>query len=617
MRGEPLEIAVPTQGLVRNVTPDKVPQGALIDGQNMWLDIDGFYKVRYGYQPFPIGGGNLNIGPIIGAWWWIDTANTNQYLAVSPTKVAWFNGTTWVDVTGTPLTGSVNDPVQFQSYFQNGVINIIIANNHDPLQVFSPNYPTVLPLTPTYAAAGTNAYTAATTPTFTAYPVNSQLFFTFANANTGNVTLQLNGLGVVPVRALIGGVISELPVGYLAIGVTYNLSYDGTQFLVGTNLTAPVARAICVVAGRVLAINITNGSIVNSTQVTWTAAFDMTVWPALAFQNLVDFDDPLVNIKPIGSFAAVLDGMNSLWLAQAVSGVTDPFAFNFTPIRGANVGNVSASGAVVAEGYIYYFGTDFRIWQTDGSSAWPISAAIDPVLRADVNGARLTQIFAFFNARERQVWFVYPSTSSSLDGPSKAVIYDLGRGVFEPIQVFSEVLRSGIQMQIQRGVRWQDLTQPWSSYNVAWNSFAVTNQQGVFLGTDGGFMQNFSDNSLNDNGGQIPYSFTPALLSHGSRQDVLIDSWDIFFKPSLNFELSTLAFYSLTMPEAAPTVLTATAFDLSSADTYGIPKSLPTQNKYSRYLMLTFSGNSYARAFSFAGGTVFVQKQERPSQVAK
>src|SRR5216683_3662993 len=120
MRGEPIPLAVPTQGVFKNVPPDQVPQGGLIDGLNCWLDIDGLYKPRFGYSPF-IGVGPA-IGPVMGIWWWTDLDNSNQYLIVSTTDVATAigSGTALSKVTGaSSLTGTLNDPVRFVSFFQN------------------------------------------------------------------------------------------------------------------------------------------------------------------------------------------------------------------------------------------------------------------------------------------------------------------------------------------------------------------------------------------------------------------------------------------------------------------------------------------------------------------
>src|ERR1019366_4828101 len=51
MRGIiPIQIVVPTQGLVANVPNYLVPSGGLVDGSNVFVDIDGLLKTRLGYS---------------------------------------------------------------------------------------------------------------------------------------------------------------------------------------------------------------------------------------------------------------------------------------------------------------------------------------------------------------------------------------------------------------------------------------------------------------------------------------------------------------------------------------------------------------------------------------
>jgi hypothetical protein len=410
LRGQPIDIVVPRAGIVANVPPHEVPRDAALDGQNVWVDIDGQLKARFGYDPLLQAG--PNIGPINGVYWWTDIDLSNQYMAVSPTDVATIRGGTWAPITGfPPLTGSVDDPVEFIDYFQNNLINVVICNSHDPLKVWNTSQNVIAPLTPTVSLTGLNAYTGFTAPAFSSYPINTQFFVLPQSSNTGPITFNLNSLGPQPGKKLAGGVLTDLAPNDLRAGTIYNFSFDGTEFVLGFNLLAPVARDIASVAGRVIAVNILNGSVRNFTQVTWTTSFDFTVWPALAFYNFVDTDDPLVGVKAIGAQSAVICGTHSGWLAQALVGVTDPFAFQFSPIRGFVTGPVSPTAMVVAEGLLYFLGVDGRIWVTDGASAWTISQAIDPVIIADLNTSKESQVVAAYYPQYRQIWWIYPSVS--------------------------------------------------------------------------------------------------------------------------------------------------------------------------------------------------------------
>jgi hypothetical protein len=224
-------------------------------------------------------------------------------------------------------------------------------------------------------------------------------------------------------------------------------------------------------------------------------------------------------------------------------------------------------------------------------------------------------------------------------GPSKALVLNLDRQVFEPIQVFSEVIRAVGPEVSGSGTTWAQLTNSWSSYNVPWNSFPGQNAIALMFGTagtasvlwqnltqpwssynvpwnsfpGGGKVYRFSANAANDNGRSIAYFYVPALLQVESNKVLLIDSWDFFFGIAQGFEIASITFEALRYPYGAPTPITATLVDLSDGRTFAVPKVLPNQNKYNRYIKVTFSGSSFNRGFAFDGGIIFVQVQERAS----
>jgi hypothetical protein len=90
------------------------------------------------------------------------------------------------------------------------------------------------------AVAGTDAITANAPLTFTSYTRGIRFFFVSAAANTGAVTININGLGVKNVTKL-----STIPlaVGDILAGTTYAIMYDGTQFqLLNSSAEAPVGE---------------------------------------------------------------------------------------------------------------------------------------------------------------------------------------------------------------------------------------------------------------------------------------------------------------------------------------------------------------------------------------
>lgn len=64
-----------------------------------------------------------------------------------------------------------------------------------------------------------------------------------AVTNTGESTLNLNSLGAVGVRKVQAGTLAQLAAGDLSAGIAYDMTYDGTYFVMSTagGLQAPVA----------------------------------------------------------------------------------------------------------------------------------------------------------------------------------------------------------------------------------------------------------------------------------------------------------------------------------------------------------------------------------------
>ena len=77
------------------------------------------------------------------------------------------------------------------------------------------------------SVAGTDTITASLSPALTAY-ANGQIFTLIpANSNTGDVTININGLGA---KSITKNGSTALVAGDLVAGVTYSLQYDGTRF---------------------------------------------------------------------------------------------------------------------------------------------------------------------------------------------------------------------------------------------------------------------------------------------------------------------------------------------------------------------------------------------------
>lgn len=81
-------------------------------------------------------------------------------------------------------------------------------------------------------ASGTNTYAATLSVKVSALKTNGFYLITFANANTGESTLNINGIGAKAIKDDAG---NALPAGAIRADVPYQIYYNGTEFIaIGT-----------------------------------------------------------------------------------------------------------------------------------------------------------------------------------------------------------------------------------------------------------------------------------------------------------------------------------------------------------------------------------------------
>jgi len=86
----------------------------------------------------------------------------------------------------------------------------------------------------TYAAAsGTNTITATYAKAPAAYQAGQKFSFKAANTNSGSATLNVNSLGAKTIKKVSNGALTTLASGDIVSGVIYEVTYDGTDMLLG------------------------------------------------------------------------------------------------------------------------------------------------------------------------------------------------------------------------------------------------------------------------------------------------------------------------------------------------------------------------------------------------
>jgi hypothetical protein len=80
------------------------------------------------------------------------------------------------------------------------------------------------------SVSGTNTIVLSLTPALTVYPTGGVFYFKAAGTNTGNVTININGLGAKSIKKQTLGGVVELKPGDIQGGTMHAIAYDGVQF---------------------------------------------------------------------------------------------------------------------------------------------------------------------------------------------------------------------------------------------------------------------------------------------------------------------------------------------------------------------------------------------------
>jgi hypothetical protein len=127
-----MNFQVPNRGLVKNLPPHLVGPDALVDGQNVFVDLDGVLKTRTGL--LQVGSQFSPAERIIGLANYEDS--NGIFFPTAGTSTRWQAqiAGTWTDISGgSYLTGNINNPIRFTTFPSNGKIHLIGCNNSDVL----------------------------------------------------------------------------------------------------------------------------------------------------------------------------------------------------------------------------------------------------------------------------------------------------------------------------------------------------------------------------------------------------------------------------------------------------------------------------------------------------
>lgn len=195
---------------------------------------------------------------------------------------------------------------------------------------------------------GTNTLIGTSTPPYTAYTAGMTLSFVPVNANTGAVTISVDGLGA---KEIVIGASSPLSGGELVVGQIANIEYDGTRFqLIKAVLADGIVTTNKIADGAVTLIKI------NSAVFGTTGAGKLL---QLTANNAIDTSVISSKIQPIAASVAtnaltvtinptVLDFRSSPLTSGTVNTRTIGAAISVTVPSGSTLGMINATAARLA-----------------------------------------------------------------------------------------------------------------------------------------------------------------------------------------------------------------------------------------------------------------------------
>lgn len=615
-------LQVPTQGLILNVPINKVGLDGLIDGENMYLDTDGLYRCRHGYQPMV-----TDSKPgfrIMGGYWFKDSLGIERFIAVGQHNAAALVNGVWEDITGDEMNGREDDPVEFAEVFQNGKTNVVWTNFRDPMKIWNPDMPKYFDLTPIYLdETDTNDQLVLTADQVTKGPSGTQLFVRPNRPNFGPVTATITWAGedppreeTLPVKKIVDGLPADLEANDLLAGQLTNLVLDvgAPDYLrLYSNQPAPICRDIAVINNRLVAYNVWHGDVHSPPGVDWSRTYDVTQWPMDNYFLLTDSNDPGVAVKQFGNQAGLLYGEQSIWIMRSQVGL-DSQAWQFNRVGSYQPGPVGTAAIGVIQQTHYFLAVDGRIWQIDpGLAPQPIGDRIYPLINNELNKYLASRTHAVYYPALRQIWWWFPLVDQT--DPHRAVCMRVTDLAFETGQSFIDGISASWHGEELVGATWLSSPNPWDTYLAPWNRYTARAEIAVFLGTVDGQVMRFGTDSASDDGQFIPYSMIPGLMTLGPSNNVIPDSLELFVATTGIQEFLTMSFSERTFPiDVLPQLLFDMPIQTDEARTYALAALLPTEKRTFRWLQLRFFGRTNSRAFSFGGGNVFAYQEERGSR---
>lgn len=240
-------------------------------------------------------------------------------------------------------------------------------------------------------------------------------------------------------------------------------------------------------ADFVVALNTTEDGSAFSQRVRWNKRGVLEVWKndsagagQAGYTDISDTPGQIYNASKIGNSLAIYKE-DGIWLMSYV-GLPAIFAF-----RGVVSGRgLIAPRALANLGDVHIFIAQDNIYLFNGASAQPIGNAVKDFFYSDLNAGFKDRIATIILRDLNEVWFAYPSTSSTGD-LDKILTYNYKTGAFSFADIAGTCLFSFLQ---GTDITWETIPDTtWDDAAGAWDDFTLAaNFPAILFGTNDGYV---------------------------------------------------------------------------------------------------------------------------------
>lgn len=358
------------------------------------------------------------------------------------------------------------------------------------------------------------------------------------------------------------------------------------------------ARDIIAVAGRLVALNVIDGSDRKPFSIIPGSLNDVDGLDTANIVDLPELQGDIVGGCRLSrtSFAILGESAQAVGIAQLG---TSPFRYELVERR---PGPISTGSIVEGDGFnCYWMGTDLSFYRMSGIRVEEIGRPIQDYLANNLDSNNKGWVHGTFMRGLRQVWWFFPK-SGAID---QGVAYDIDSNAWYPLE-FTDEISSGGEGDDAALASWDSQTATWASISGTWNSFSGAQDPTMMLGQTSGLIHRLGTLHVTDNGTAIStVKWTSPLRPYGGLDNnTRIDRFSTYFRAMTSSTTLSVEFgTSDDLGGDDATFDTAVTQDLSSSG----PFDLQPDNKdlRGRFTSVRQSLSSPTERFFWKGGVLY------------